>query len=412
MSVPHYRERIERNSIRRRRILIAPSEYPDIRDPLKFNGNWAEEQVRAIADHHDVAVAYPVLTTDGDRGIERLDYRGVPTLIVNYRHVRKTWISPYVFAAWKGLREARVWMEPELVHAHGLYPAGFAAALIGGALRIPVVITEHWGRLRERAADRRWMRAVLRYTLRRATKIVAVSRFSANEMIELEPRCSPEVVPNIVADIFQPPSAAAPSRRAGEIEILFVGSIRGYRKGLDVLLPALRAYLDMPGALRCRLSVIGEGVKRAEYEDQARRLGLQNQVAFLGNRSREGVALAMAECDLFVMPSRYETFGVVYVEAMACGKPVIACSGGPAEEIIPPWAGELVPPGDHTGLARAIHRVTSNLDGFDRARISEYAKKSFGPEAVVSALSEVYERAISSTERVSKRLTQAAAPRA
>jgi L-malate glycosyltransferase len=85
---------------------------------------------------------------------------------------------------------------------------------------------------------------------------------------------------------------------------------------------------------------------------------------------------------------------VVYVEAMACGKPVIACSGGSAEEIIPSWAGELAPPGDHIGLARAIHRVTSNLDGFDRARISEFAKKRFGPEAVVSAVSEVYERAI------------------
>jgi L-malate glycosyltransferase len=403
---------VEKNSVRRRRILVAPSEYPDIRDPLKFNGNWAEEQTRAVAGYHDIAVVYPVLTTNANPRIERLDYHGVPTLIVNYQHVRKTWITPYIFATWKGFKEARVWMEPEIIHAHGLYPAGFAAALIGAALRIPVVITEHWGQLRERAAERRWMRAVLRYTLRRATKIVAVSRFSANEMIELEPRSSPEVVPNIVADIFQPPSAAAPGRCAGEIEILFVGSIRGYRKGLDVLLPAIRAYSDMPGARRCRLSVIGEGGKRAEYEDLARRLGLQNQVAFLGKRSREDVALAMAACDLFVLPSRYETFGVVYVEAMACGKPVIACSGGPAEEIIPSWAGELVQPGDHMGLARAIHRVTSNLDGFDRARISEYAKKRFGAEALVSALSEVYERAIASTARLSKRLTRVAAPRA
>jgi len=106
------------------------------------------------------------------------------------------------------------------------------------------------------------------------------------------------------------------------------------------------------------------------------------------------VAVAMAGCDLFVMPSRYETFGVVYAEAMACGKPVIACAGGPAEEIVPSWAGELVPPGDYMSLAHAIHRVTSNLDNYDRTLISEYAKKSFGSQAVVSALSKVYERAI------------------
>jgi glycosyltransferase involved in cell wall biosynthesis len=386
--------RVEKNSIRRRRILVTPSEYPDIRDPLKFNGNWAEEQTRAIAGYHDVAVVYPVLTTNGNQGIECLDYYGVRTLIVNYRHVRKTWISPYVFAAWKGLKEARAELQPELIHAHGLYPAGFAAVLIGGVLGIPVVITEHWGQLEERVAVGRLIRAVLKYTLRRATKVIAVSRFLAEEMRNLEPRCSPDVVPNIVADIFQAPSTATPRHAFDDINMLFVGSIRDSRKGIDVLLCALRFYLDMPGARRCRLSVIGEGGRRAEYEDLARRLGLQNRVAFLGNRSREGVAIAMASCDLFVMPSMYETFGVVYAEALACGKPVIACSGGPAEEVVPSWAGELASPGDHIGLAHAIHRVTSNLDGFDRARISEYAKKRFGHAAVVSALSEVYERAI------------------
>jgi L-malate glycosyltransferase len=384
----------EKNSIRRRRILVAPSEYPDIRDPLKFNGSWAEEQTRAIAGYHDVAVVYPVLTTDGNQGIECLDYYGVRTLIVNYRHVRKTWISPYVFASWKGLKEARAELQPELIHAHGIYPAGFAAVLIGGVLGIPVVITEHWGNLEERVAAGRLIRAVLKYTLRRATKVIAVSRFLAEEMRKLEPRCSPDVVPNIVADIFQAPHAPTPRRAADDIEMLFVGSFRDSGKGADVLLRALRTYLAMPGARRCRLSVIGEGRKRAEYEDLAHRLGLQKQVAFLGNRSREDVAIAMAGCDLFVMPSRYETFGVVYAEAMACGKPVIACSGGSAEEIIPSWAGELAPPGDHIGLAHAIHRVTSNLDGLDRARISEYAKKRFGHVAVVSALSEIYERAI------------------
>jgi glycosyltransferase involved in cell wall biosynthesis len=396
--------RFEKASIRRRRILVAPSEYPDIRDPLKFNGNWAEEQTRAVAGYHDIAVVYPVLTANGNPRIERLDYHGVRTLIVNYRHVRKTWISPYILAAWKGLKVARAEMRPECIHAHGLYPAGFAAVLIGGALRIPVVITEHWGRLCERVAEGRLIRGVLKYTLRRATKLVAVSRFLAEEMRELEPRCSPDVVPNIVADIFQAPSAATPRRATDDIEMLFVGSLRDSRKGVDVLLHALRKYLDLPDARRCRLSVIGEGGKRADYEDLAHRLGLRNQVAFLGSRSRENVAIAMADCDLFVMPSRYETFGVVYAEAMACGKPVIACSGGPAEEIIPPWAGELAPPGDHIGLAHAIHRVTSNLDGFDRARISEYAKKKFGPEAVVSALSEVYERAISGGAKILWRL--------
>jgi len=394
MSVESYGERLDNKTIRRRRILVVPSEYPDIGDPLKFYGNWAEEQTRAIADYHDIAVVYPVMTTNGNQGIECLDYHGVRTLIVNYRHVRKTWVSPYVFAAWKGLKQARVEMKPECIHAHGLYPAGFAAVLIGEVLRIPVVITEHWGRLWERIAEGRLIGAVLKFTLRRATKVIAVSHFLAKEISDLAPYCSPDVVPNIVADIFYAPPATTPPRSTDDFELLFVGSIRDSRKGVDVLLPALRTYLEMPGARRCHLSIIGEGDKRREFEELTSRLDLQSCVTFLGNRSREEVAIAMAGCDLFVMPSRYETFGVVYAEAMASGKPVIACAGGPAEEIVPSWAGELVPPGDYISLAHAIHRVTSNLEDYDRTRISEYAKKSFGSQAVVFALSKVYERAI------------------
>jgi glycosyltransferase involved in cell wall biosynthesis len=386
--------RRENNTIRRRRILVVPSEYPDIRDPLKFHGNWAEEQTRALADYHDTAVVYPVVTMNGNQGIECLDYHRVPTFIVNYKHIRKTWVSPYVFALWKGIKQASARLQPECIHAHGIYPAGFAAVLVGDRLRVPVVITEHWGRLEERSAEGRLIRSVLKYALRRATRVIAVSRFLAEEIRRLEPRCAPDVVPNIVAPLF---SGAAPVNRPrskGDVQILFVGSIHDNRKGMDVLLPALKAYLDMPGARGCHLSVIGDGGKRAEFESLARGLGIHDRCSFLGNRSREEVAAAMAACDLFVMPSKYETFGVVYVEAMACGKPVIACSGGPAEEVVPGWAGEFVPPGDHVSLAQAIYRIASNLHDFDRTKISEYAKSKFGSETVVHDLTSVYERAI------------------
>ena len=102
----------------------------------------------------------------------------------------------------------------------------------------------------------------------------------------------------------------------------------------------------------------------------------------------------MRNCDVFVMPSTYETFGVVYAEAMAWGKPVIACTGGPAEEVVPPWAGVLVPPGDHARLAQAIQQVTGGLDAYDEHRISGYAREKFGPESVATAISHVYEQAI------------------
>jgi glycosyltransferase involved in cell wall biosynthesis len=64
---------------------------------------------------------------------------------------------------------------------------------------------------------------------------------------------------------------------------------------------------------------------------------------------------------------------------------------------VPPWAGLLVPPGDHLALAGAIRRVTSELENYDARRISDYAREVFGPETVATAISRVYERAIQAT---------------
>jgi L-malate glycosyltransferase len=386
----------QQQSIQRRRILVIPSEYPDPQDPRAFNGNWAEEQVRAIAAHHDVAVVYPLMEAEGGRSrIDECDYHGVRTVTVHYRHVRKTWITPHVAAAWRGLRYVRPQLQPECIHAHGLYPAGFAAVLVGRVLGIPVVVTEHWGQLRARIEEGgRLVRSVLRFTLRSASQSVAVSKFLASEMRDVEPRSTIAVVPNVIGpDFFEVEPTHSGGARS-ECELLFVGSIRDNRKGLEELLRALRVHLDTPGAVPARLTIIGDGRKREWFEQLATTLRVRDRCRFMGNRSREEVAQAMKAADVFVMPSKYETFGVVYAEAMACGKPVIACLGGPAEEIVPPWAGMLVTPGDHMALAEALNRVTSELESYDGRRISDYARERFGPEAVAAAISRVYERAI------------------
>ncbi|MGB7925636.1 MAG: glycosyltransferase [Pyrinomonadaceae bacterium] len=382
-------------SIRRRRILVIPGEYPDLKDPRQFNGNWAEEQVRAVAAYHDVAVVYPTMTEERAR-IEECLFNGVRTVTVHFRHVRKTWVAPYVAAAWRGFNYVKPDLRPDCIHAHAIFPSGFAAVLIGRALRIPVVVTEHHGQLRIRTAQSRLIKRILKFTLRNAAESVAVSASLAEEMRELEPRATVAVVPNVVAPNFlerEPERARDATERC---ELLFVGSIRDNRKGLEELLRALRLYLDMPGALPCRLTIIGDGIKRGWFEELATTLAFGDRCRFMGSRSREEVAAAMRECDVFVMPSKYETFGVVYAEAMACGKPVIACQGGPAEEIVPAWAGRLVAPDDPAALSQAISEVLTGLEDYDARRISDYARSAFGGEAIAVAVSRIYDRVIKS----------------
>lgn len=377
-----------------RRILVIPSDYPDLHDPRLLNHVWVEEQSRALMARHDVAVLYPLMMSGHSDRIETHDLRGVPTFIVRYHHVRKTWLSPYIFAVLRGYVKARKRLRPECIHAHDLFPAGFVAVLLARILGVPVVITEHWGQLQERITQNHALQGLLKFTLRHATQVIAVSEFLAEELRALEARSSVVVVPNMVEPIFFDAGRRRRARARGEVKILFVGSLRDYRKGLDVLLGAIRLYLDSPGAPQCRLTVIGEGGKRSEFEGLARQLAIQDRCDFRGSQTRGEVAEAMADCDLVVAPSRYETFGLVCAEAMASGRPVIACQGGPADELIPPWAGSLVPSDNQAALMRAIAEVSSNLSGYDSRRISDYARQKFAPEIVVAAISEVYERAI------------------
>jgi glycosyltransferase involved in cell wall biosynthesis len=81
-------------------------------------------------------------------------------------------------------------------------------------------------------------------------------------------------------------------------------------------------------------TIIGEGADRARFVALTQELGIQDRVHFLGRRSRAEVAAAMQRCTIFVLPSRYEGLGCVYLEAMACGKPAIGCYGQGIEEII------------------------------------------------------------------------------
>ncbi|MBN1267870.1 MAG: glycosyltransferase [Anaerolineales bacterium] len=127
-----------------------------------------------------------------------------------------------------------------------------------------------------------------------------------------------------------------------------------YQKGFDVLLEAMAIVRQTREAL---LVVLGEGELRKALETQAQTLGIMDAVRFPGYISNPYPVLKRA--DLFVLSSHYEGFGIVILEAMACGTPVVAtdCHWGPAELLQDGGAGVLVPPGDAPAMAAAILEI-------------------------------------------------------
>jgi glycogen(starch) synthase len=164
-------------------------------------------------------------------------------------------------------------------------------------------------------------------------------------------------------------------------------------KGVDVLVKAFKEVLRrLPGA---HCVVAGEGSELPQLELMIKRLGIAASVRLLGFRS--DVLALIAACDLFVLPSPAEPFGLAIVEAMALGKAVVGCdAGGPAEIVVPWKTGLLVPAGESEQMGEAIVALLS--DSAQRNTMGalgrERFQSNFTAERMARETAEVYAKAL------------------
>jgi teichuronic acid biosynthesis glycosyltransferase TuaC len=261
-----------------------------------------------------------------------------------------------------------------LIHAHSALPCGHAAALISQRLGIPFVVTIHgldvFNNCFERGLAAKWRRKASISVYRRARKVICISR-KVRELLAdtVGPEAQAVVYNGTDVELFAPcqptPSSSPPT-------ILLVGNLLA-GKGHELVLRALaRLNASFPD-LQC--DIIGEGADHDRFAALAESLGIAHRVHFLGSRSRSQVAEAMRKCAVFALPSRYEGLGCVYLEAMACAKPVIACEGQGIGEIIRHGNnGWLIPIDGLEELTQGLQTLLS--DSQLRARIGDAARQT------------------------------------
>jgi glycosyltransferase involved in cell wall biosynthesis len=189
-------------------------------------------------------------------------------------------------------------------------------------------------------------------------------------------------------------SAAEPTRHTpgGPIRVLFVGRLIDW-KAVDVLLDAF-ARLHLPA----QLEILGDGPMRAALEEQARRLGIADRVAFAGWQPQRECARRLQQADVLVLPSLYECGGAVVLEAMACGLPVVATDWGGPADYLDSTCGILVPPTSRdalvAGFAAALGRLA--VEPELRAKLGQAGRKrarsEFDWEVKVDRMLEIYRR--------------------
>ncbi len=234
---------------------------------------------------------------------------------------------------------------------------------------IPYIITEHNSPVEE--GEEVYERMCEAY--RNADAVIAVSSALGRDISDSYGCDRYIVIPNIVdlsAFRYDPADEDA-GMKSGSQPFKFVTAAQMKEgKGYDTLIRAYAALNDSTGR-DTHLTILGDGAKRAETEALAKELGIFEQVSFFGAYKRERFAEELKNCDCFVLPSRSETFGMVYTEALASGVPVIATRCGGPEDFVDETNGILVPVDDVDALVKAMQTMMDTVDRYDRRSISD-----------------------------------------
>ena len=254
----------------------------------------------------------------------------------------------------------------DIIHGHYLFPAGAAACDVGKKHNIKTYVTAHGSDMFEMYKKQSFMRPIIKKVLKKSDVVFAVSNALKQEIlatgvngIESKTRLYWNSVD--INKFSSKNKNLLPNN--GKPIVLFVGNIIK-RKNVNLILEAKKlATTDY------EVVVVGDGPLKKDLENKVKDENI-NDVRFLG--SRDDVENIIPGCDVLVLPSFSESFGLVLIEALACEKPVIGSNVGGITEIITDDVGLLINPNDASTLARAIDNVIGD-DEF-RQKLSSNAR--------------------------------------
>jgi teichuronic acid biosynthesis glycosyltransferase TuaC len=275
---------------------------------------------------------------------------------------------------------------PDLIQAHGALNAGVAALAIRRRHGIPFILTEHstafaQGRLRW------WERDLVRRVIAGAERCLAVSPQLARLLEAQYAGSSWQYLPNPFGDVFVVEAASTSVPHDPAMPFVFVCVARlSPEKGHALLIEAFaEAFHGDPGT---RLRIVGEGPTREGLERLCAARGVAGWVDFLGLLPASGVREELLAADAFVLPSDVETFGVVVIEALACGRPVVVTASGGPDHLVTAANGLLVPTRDPSALSDALRDMRRRAAEYDPTAIRADALRLYGPDAFARRFAE------------------------
>ncbi len=275
--------------------------------------------------------------------------------------------------------------KPDIIIVHSSIWAGYVAARIKEEYEIPYILVEHRSRFARniQAAQkmiREWYFPFIRSTLVQADRIVTVSPSIDNQLISISPgiRNKISTIPNLIdTEFFNLPE----KKRDKEPFIIISFGILEDVKGFDILIEAFSKFIKLhDGDFYLRIG--GRGSKFKKLMKLARKFNVAEKISLHGYVPREEVAREMQLANLFILPSRFEAFGVVLIEAMATGCPVISTHSGGPSHIVKENTGILVETENVDSLVNAMDSIYLSYEKYDPDEIRKEITTKYTKEVI------------------------------
>lgn len=377
-------------------ILILPSGYPTKEEPLR--SIFFKEQALALKDGgHKVGVIYSETrritninyknfkenhfqtTFNDEEGVNTVRLHGWNVLMMRNFLGVNLWVKQTVSLYEKYVK---IYGKPDLIHVHcGLY-GGLAAKVIKDKYSIPYVITEHSSTILNNSLND-YNKKVLSIAYNNADKLISVGEklktsmknYTKNDIV---------VVPNIVnTDGFK----VNKDYKREKFRFVTVAYLKK-NKRIDLIIEAFNRLKEKYSNIE--LYIGGNGPEKSNIKQIINNYNLNSDVHLLGEVLRDDLPEVMGNSDCFVLPSMYETFGVVYIEALACGVPIIATKCGGPEDFFNNKLGYMIDVDNLEQLYNSMEKILNNKVKFNSNEISDYIKNKFSRKVIVSELENVY----------------------
>lgn len=393
-------------------IFHIPSWYPSVDEPI--SGIFTQEQIIAMAVHYpqdNFGISLWGQKTEANllwaheplkgvaKIIKRLWHRpsqnSLGTNLIEYHTPAYTWTEKFLKGNLSGILRAnesnlllfsQQFGKVALIHAHVSFPAGLIAQHLSFKFGIPYIITEQMSPFPFDSFSRNGkpMHKVLN-PIRQASRVIAISPAAARDIKE-KTGVQSVVIPNLVNEnLFKPLALPENSSSIQAFTFFSLGRMVP-QKGIPDLLKAIALLHNK----HIKFRIGGDGTHLMEYKQLADTLAINEQVVWLGALDRYEAAREFNHCQAFVLPSLHESMGVVYAEALACGKPIIATRCGGPEFIVQQHNGLLIEVNAPQQLSQAMNYLARNIHKYSTVEIRADFMARFSTKVITKKIYNLY----------------------